>query len=123
MASAPPPPPRTPEQRRAASARAALARTERSRITAGLRTGAVTAVDVFERVEDGDRVVAKMRTVALVAAFPQIGSDGAQRLLGRLHIPANRRLRGLGPHQRSALISALRQPRATASTYTRENPT
>lgn len=108
MASAPPPPPRTPEQRRAASVRAALARSERSRITAGLRDGALTAVDVFERVEDGDRVAAKMRTLALVSAFPQFGDEGAARLLGRLHIPANRRLRGLGPHQRSALISALR---------------
>jgi len=51
--------------------------------------------------------VARMKARGLVEACPGIGPTRASRILEQCHIAESRRLRGLGEHQVSALISAL----------------
>jgi ribosomal protein S13 len=48
-----------------------------------------------------------MRVVDLLSSFRGIGPVRAAEAMGRLHIAANRRVGGLGPHQADALIESL----------------
>jgi hypothetical protein len=103
-------PPLSPEQRAAAAARGVAARQLRAEVRAGLRSGSTQVADVLadgQRDDERGRVLARMRVVDLISSFRGIGPVRAAELMQRLHIAANRRVGGLGPHQVDALIEAL----------------
>ncbi|MGH8957527.1 MAG: integration host factor, actinobacterial type [Acidimicrobiia bacterium] len=104
---APPQPPQiTPEQRAAALAKAGEARRIRAEIKELLKTGSLSLREVFDRAES-EEYVAGLKVESLLESLPGMGKIGAKRLLERLEIASNRRLRGLGDRQRKALLAEL----------------
>jgi len=97
-----PPPPLSPEQRRAALAVAASARRYRAQLREDLRTGRVRLADVL--AAPIAEPVARMRVSALLESLPGIGPARSEALMALVGIAANRRVRGLGPHQVAALL-------------------
>jgi len=99
------PPPLSPEQRAAALAKAARARKVRAELRESLRVGESTLADVLAGA--GDEIIGGMKVKAVLTALPGLGKVKSYRLMERLGIAENRRVRGLGPHQRQALLEAL----------------
>ncbi len=100
------PPKLTPEARRAALEKAATARRERAAVKERLRSGELTLAGVLELAEH-DEVVGGIKVKAVLTSLPGLGKVKSHRLMERLGIAENRRLRGLGAKQREALRSAL----------------
>lgn len=92
-----------PEQRRAALVKAAEARRVRADVKDQLKLRAVGLRRVFERAET-EEAVAKMRVSEVIASMPAYGPVKARRLMEQLDIAPSRRIRGLGPRQREALL-------------------
>lgn len=92
----------TEEQRLAALAKASAIRKDRSELRAALRAGITSLHDVLG---SSDEVVTRMRVSALLDALPGVGKTRAAQIMERLDIAANRRIGGLGVHQRRALIA------------------
>ena len=92
-----------PEQRRKALEKAAEVRRIRAGVKDLLRTGQATFAEVLERA-DGSEVLGKMKVSEVLESMPSIGKIRARRLMERLEIAPTRRLRGLGPRQREALL-------------------
>lgn len=93
----------SPEQRSAALAKAAEARRERVVIKDRLKhsKGALRAV-----LEDGaNPVVAKMKVSAVLESLPGVGQVRAAAIMRDIGISPTRRVRGLGPHQITALLA------------------
>lgn len=95
-----------PEQRREALAKAAEVRQIRAQVKQMLKTGEVTLAEVLDRAETAEPL-AKMKVADVIEALPNIGKIRARRLMERLDIAPTRRLRGLGPRQKQALLEAL----------------
>ena len=76
----------------------------------GLRTGELSLAVVLTTAESDD-VVAHAKVVDVLKALPRVGAVRADRVMGRLDIAPNRRLRGLGRHQIAALVAEF-APRA-----------
>lgn len=95
--------PLTPEQRNAALAKAFLARQERAEIKAALKAGKVTIAEVLTKA-GASEAVAKMKVEDLLRSLPGIGDRRAETVMKELGIASSRRLRGLGTHQRAALV-------------------
>ncbi|MEX1177145.1 MAG: integration host factor, actinobacterial type [Nitriliruptor sp.] len=93
-----------PEQRRAALAKAAEARRIRAELKQMLKAGEVSIRDVLDRSSSAD-ALAKMRVADVLEAMPAFGPVKARRLMEELAIAPSRRLRGLGPRQREALLA------------------
>jgi hypothetical protein len=100
------PPDLTPEQRQAALAKAAAARSARADVRKRLSEGALTLQGVLDEAE-GNELVAGMKVKAVLTAVPGLGKIKTIRLMERLGIAENRRIRGLGPRQRQALLDEL----------------
>lgn len=94
------------EQRAGALARATAARAARAQARADLKSGRLSLSQLLERA-DADSQLAAMRVSALLAALPGYGKVRAAALLAELRIAESRRLRGLGPHQRAALLQRI----------------
>jgi len=95
----------TAEQRAAALAKAAAARKDRSELRAKLRSGRLGLAELLDSSSvGGDPAVTKMRVSALLEALPGVGKTRAAQIMERLDIADNRRVGGLGVHQRRALI-------------------
>lgn len=94
-----------PEQRRQALAKAAEVRQIRAQVKQMLKTGEITLADVLARAETAEPL-AKMKVSDVLEALPNIGRIRARRLMERLDIAPTRRLRGLGPRQKQALLDA-----------------
>lgn len=92
-----------PEARTAALAKAAEARRIRAELKQMLKAGEVTLRQVLAQVEHAD-AIAKMRVIDVLGAMPAYGPVKARRLMEELDIASTRRLRGLGPRQRAALL-------------------
>jgi hypothetical protein len=99
-----------PEQRRAALAKAAEARRIRAELKQMLKAGEVSIRDVIERSSSAD-ALAKMKVADVLEAMPAFGPVKARRLMEELDIAPSRRLRGLGPRQRAALLAAFEDRR------------
>ena len=95
----------TPEQRAAALAKAARARKARAEVRGRLKSSATTLAEVLERSDD--EVLGRMRVTALLEALPGVGAARAEKLMERCGIARSRRLRGLGAHQKAALLEAV----------------
>lgn len=96
-------PPLTPEQRSAALAKAAAARRARADLRERLKHSKASLADVLAAGER-DEAIGKMRVSAVLESMPGVGKIRAQRIMEKLSISASRRVRGLGAHQRSALV-------------------
>lgn len=81
------------------------ARRRRAQIKRHLAEGG-SVREVIE-MREHDPAVARMKVRDLVEACPGIGPTRADRILAQCQVAESRRLRGLGEHQVSALISAL----------------
>ena len=96
------------EQRAGAVTAAAAARAVRARVRADLKSGRIGLAELLERAAT-DEQLATMRVTALLAALPGYGKVRAAALLSELRIAESRRIRGLGPHQRAALLQRIEQ--------------
>lgn len=96
-------PPLTPQQRAAALEKAAESRRARAEIKNNLKNSRTSLSKVIE-LGMTDDVIGKMRVVALLESLPGVGKIKAQAIMTDVGIAASRRIRGLGPHQASALI-------------------
>ena len=85
--------------RKAAAARAA--RAEAKEQPQGGRTDHRRGAAAAGR---NDEAIARMRVVELLEALPGIGRVRAAAIMDELGIAASRRVRGLGIHQRRALV-------------------
>ena len=100
------PPILTPEQRTAALKKAAEARTARAELKEKLKMGSVTLAEALAKA-DSDDVIGNMRVLAMLEALPGVGKVKARRLMEDIEIAENRKVRGLGPKQRIALLEQL----------------
>ena len=97
-------PPLSDEQRQQARHAATEARRRRAAVKQGLRSGELSLAEVLTTAETDD-VVAHAKVVDVLKALPRVGAVRAERVMGRLDIAPNRRLRGLGRHQIAALVA------------------
>lgn len=96
-------PPLTPEQRAAALEKAAEARRVRAEIKNRLKYSQGSLKDVIAQGQTDD-VVGKLKVVSLLESLPGVGKVKARAIMEEIGIAETRRVRGLGPHQREALI-------------------
>ena len=101
----PKPPELTPEQRAAALEKAAEARRIRSDVKNRLKMGSITLSELLNHA-DGDATVAKIKVLAVLESLPGVGKVTARRTMEEIGIAESRRLSGLGPQQRKALLEA-----------------
>ncbi|MDN6707415.1 integration host factor, actinobacterial type [Corynebacterium glyciniphilum] len=94
-------PPLTGEQRAEALAKASAARTARADLRHSLRMGTTSIADVLD---SDDPVVLKTRVVQVLTALPKIGKAKAEDIMTELEIAPTRKVGGLGPRQRDALL-------------------
>jgi antitoxin (DNA-binding transcriptional repressor) of toxin-antitoxin stability system len=97
----------TPEQRAAALAKATEARTARAELLAGIKAGTTSVADVITRAEEGDEIAARTKVAALLKALPGWGPATVSAKLNELGIADSRRVGGLGPKQKTALLDIL----------------
>lgn len=84
--------------------RALEARRRRAEVKAAVRDGALDLAGVLDLAET-DEDVARLRVRDILAAQRGIGPVRVDRILKRCRISVDRRLSGLGPHQRAALLA------------------
>lgn len=92
------------EERSAALAKAAAARTVRAELKVRLKTGQDTVARILDAA-DSDPAVSRLKVTELLEALPGIGKVRATVIMNELGIASTRRLRGLGVHQRKALVN------------------
>jgi len=97
------PPKLTDEQRTAALKKAAEVRRIRSDIKSRLKMGSISFSELLDRSES-DVVVAKIKVLACLESLPGVGKVKARRAMEEIGIAESRRLSGLGPLQRTALL-------------------
>ena len=106
-------PPLSDEQRQQARRAATEARRRRAEIKQALRTGDQSLAQVLEAAERDD-VIAHTKVVDVLKSLPRVGAVRAAKVMDRLDIAPNRRLRGLGKHQTAALVSEFVRSNASA---------
>jgi hypothetical protein len=99
------------DERRKALEKAAEARRVRAELKQMLKAGEVSLREVLDRA-DGTEPLAKMRVSEVIGAMPGYGKVKARQLMDELAIADSRRLRGLGPNQRAALLASFERPAA-----------
>ncbi len=99
----PTPPPRSDEQLRAALEKAAEARQVRAQLKADLQAGHLDLPAVFARADD-EKIVADTKILTVLESLPNIGKVRSRRTMAEIGISERQRVRGVGPHQRAALI-------------------
>ena len=98
------PPQLSPEQRAAALAKAAEARTARAELKNQLKLGAMSLSDALSST---DTTVGKLKVVSLLESLPGVGKVRARKIMTDIGIADNRRVQGLGPQQKTALLDQL----------------
>lgn len=98
------PPQLDPAQRQAALEKAAAARRQRAELKEKLKAGSISLDELLSQ-GDTDDAVAKLKVVTVLESLPGVGKVKARRTMEELEISENRRVRGLGTHQRRALLS------------------
>ena len=97
------PPQLDPAQRQAALETAAAARRQRAELKEKLKAGSLSLGELIAQGERDD-AVAKLKVVTVLESLPGVGKVKARRIMEDLEISENRRIRGLGTHQRKALL-------------------
>ncbi|HST70907.1 MULTISPECIES: integration host factor, actinobacterial type [Kocuria] len=95
--------PLTDDERAAAREKATKARTARADVKKGLRERSLTIAEILDRA-DRDEAVSRLKVSDLLESTPGIGKVRSAAIMDDLGIARTRRLRGLGVHQRKALI-------------------
>ena len=98
--------PLTDEERARAREKATAARTVRAEVKKALREGTMTVAEVLKR-GDSDEAVSRLKVTDLLEATPGIGKVRSAAIMDQIGIARTRRVRGLGQHQRRALIDYL----------------
>ncbi len=98
--------PLTDDERAAAREKATRARTARADVKKGLRERRMSVADILERAEQ-DEAVSRLKVSDLLESTPGIGKVRSAAIMEQIGIARTRRLRGLGVHQRKALIEYL----------------
>ena len=98
--------PLTDEERARAREKATAARTVRAEVKKALREGTMTVAEVLQR-GDSDEAVSRLKVTDLLEATPGIGKVRSAAIMDQIDIARTRRVRGLGQHQRRALIDYL----------------
>ncbi|BBE22921.1 hypothetical protein MN0502_18040 [Arthrobacter sp. MN05-02] len=98
--------PLTDVERTQAREKATAARAVRADIKSRLKTGKLSVADVIEN-SGGEGAVGRLRVLDLLKALPGVGDVRAAAIMAEVGIAATRRVRGLGIHQRKALVSYL----------------
>ncbi len=93
----------TPEQRAAALEKASAARQRRAELKRDLKDGKTKLSEVVAMSKE-DEIVGKLRVSALLSSLPGIGAAKSKQIMEDVGISESRRVAGLGPHQREALI-------------------
>ncbi|WP_029069707.1 integration host factor, actinobacterial type [Jonesia quinghaiensis] len=93
----------TPEQRQAALEKAAEARRVRAEVKSRLKSSQSRLSDVIKQ-GDSDDAIGKLKVVSLLEALPGVGKVKARAIMEEVGIAESRRVRGLGPHQTTALV-------------------
>lgn len=93
----------TEEQRAEARRRACESRTQRAAFKRALKAGATGGVAKALEDERAQRIYVS----EFLRSLPGIGKVTAQRLMVELEIAPNRRIGGLGVHQRARLLEVL----------------
>jgi hypothetical protein len=83
--------------------KAAAARATRAAAKESLKNGERSAAQIINSAME-DEAMARMKVSELLEALPGIGKVRAAGIMKQLGIAASRRLRGLGVHQRRALV-------------------
>jgi hypothetical protein len=91
----------TPQQRQAGLLKAAAARKATGAVVADLKAGRLSLAAAL-----GDDRAQRVRVAQLVRALPHVGQVKAARILEDAGIAESKRVAGLGPRQRAALIEA-----------------
>lgn len=99
----------TPEMRAKATARSIEERRYRAAEKKRIKAGSVSMSEAL-----GDERLSHMRVRDLARSMPGVGPNRAQDALERIGIDPTRRLGGLGPRQRAALISWADSSRTSA---------
>lgn len=94
----------TPEQRAHALEQAAAARRIRAEVKELLKTGSITLAELMDRAES-EEFIGGLKVQSVLESMPGMGKIKAKRLLESIGIAPDRRLRGLGERQRSALLA------------------
>jgi len=97
------PPASSPEERARALQKAAEARRVRAEVKELLKTGSITLAELLDRAERED-FIGGLKVETALQSLPGMGKIKAKRLMESIDIAPNRRLRGLGERQRSALL-------------------
>ena len=97
-------PPLDDDARRRAARSAIEARRQRANWKAQLASGA-SSLEELLRAAETDASLAGMRVTDALGALPGVGPRGVARIMDECRIAPTRRLRGLGPNQRSALVA------------------
>ncbi len=99
----PQPPKLTDEQRAAALEKAAKVRRIRSEMKMRLKMGSVTFPELLDQADE-DEIIAKIKVLAVLESLPGVGKVKARRTMEEIGIAESRRIAGLGPQQRKALL-------------------
>ena len=97
------PPRLSTEERNRALEQAKKSRQERAAMKRLLQSGAVSFRE-FLTTADKNEALGKMRVIHLIESMPGYGKIRAQNIMDRYQISLTRRVKGLGKHQREALL-------------------
>jgi hypothetical protein len=100
--------PLTEQERAEALGKAAAARAARAEAKGQLKSGTLSVADLINS-GDEDSAIARMKVSEMLEALPGIGRVRAAAIMDELGIAASRRLRGLGIHQRRALVDFMNE--------------
>lgn len=95
--------PLTPEQRSAALEKAFQARQARAKVKAELKEGKTSLKTVLDKAVV-DEALSKMKVVDLLRSIPGVGERRAHGIMEEVGIALSRRIKGLGIHQKAALL-------------------
>ncbi|KZE18173.1 MULTISPECIES: integration host factor, actinobacterial type [Brevibacterium] len=95
--------PLTPQQRSAALDKAFKARQVRAEVKAALKSGETDLAAVLQKAGK-DEALAKMRVLDLLRSLPGVGDRRAEAAMEEVGIASSRRIKGLGVHQKNALL-------------------
>ena len=96
--------PLTPQQRSAALDKAFKARQVRAEVKAALKSGETDLAAVLQKAGK-DEALAKMRVLDLLRSLPGVGDRRAEAAMEEVGIASSRRIKGLGVHQKNALLA------------------